>query len=75
MNKYRQYGNSFIGRMVTMKNNTTPRTATPITQKERNITFTNSNKTTIGKPPGYDRKISQKKNPQRKEKQKIKERI
>ena len=75
MNKYRQYVNSFVDRIVTTKQNATPSTATTTTQKEHTITITNSNKTTTRQPPGYARKMSQKKNPQRKEKRKIIERM
>ena len=83
MNKVIQYVTSFVDRKVTTKKNATPgaepsiptESATTTTQKQQPITITNSNKTTTLQPPGYARKTSQKKNPQRKQKRKIMERM
>ena len=79
MNKYKQYANSEVDRLVTTKNKAIPKIATAKPEKEHTIIFTNSNKPSTGQPQGQPqgraRKICQKRNPQRKEARKRKERL
>ena len=66
--------NSFVDRLVKIQKIITPKTAT--TKPERHtIIITNSNKTSTGQPQGRARKMSRRRNPQRKETRKKKERI